>query len=75
MVWLPTTPSTGHHHASARAACFPTVSPPRLPGTHVVGEVAYLFAGETGGFEWEGEYYGHHPEFVLKGAIEELDWA
>ena len=46
-----------------------------LPGTHVVGSTVCLFAGETGGFEWEGEYYGHHPEFVLKGAIEVLAWA
>ena len=45
-----------------------------LPGTHVVGRTVCLFAGETVGFEWEGEYYGHHPEFVLKGAIEEQDW-
>ena len=33
-----------------------------------------MFPGETGGFEWEGEYFGHHPEFVLKGVIEELPW-
>jgi len=42
--------------------------------TVVEGDTAYIFPGETGGFEWEGEYFGHHPEFVLKGAIKELDW-
>jgi len=46
-----------------------------VPGTHVIGDTVYLFPGETGGFVYEGEYYGHHPEFVLKGRIEELDWA
>jgi len=45
-----------------------------VPGTHVIGDIVYLFSGETGGFVYEGEYYGHHPEFVLKGKIEETDW-
>lgn len=38
------------------------------------GGTVYIFPGETGGFEWEGEYFGHHPEFVLKGDATELDW-
>ena len=42
--------------------------------TVMAGDTAYLFPGETAGFVWEGEYYGHHPEFVLKGAVQELDW-
>jgi len=42
--------------------------------TVVSGDTVYIFPGETGGFEWEGEYFGHHPEFVLKGKIERLDW-
>ena len=42
--------------------------------TVVTGDTAYLFPGETAGFVWEDEYFGHHPEFVLKGAIKELDW-
>ena len=37
--------------------------------TVVLGDTAYLFPGETGGFYWEGEYFGHHPEFVLKGRL------
>jgi len=39
--------------------------------TVVRGDTAYLFPGETAGFYWEGEYFGHHPEFVLKGKISE----
>jgi len=42
--------------------------------TVVLGDTVYMFPGETAGFEWEGEYFGHHPEFVLKGALEELPW-
>jgi N-acetylneuraminic acid mutarotase len=42
--------------------------------TVVVGDTAFMFPGETAGFRWEGEYFGHHPEFVLKGAITERDW-
>ncbi len=42
--------------------------------TVVRGDTVYMFPGETGGFEWKGEYFGHHPEFVLKGVIEELPW-
>ena len=42
--------------------------------TVVEGDTAYIFPGETGGFVWQGEYFGHHPEFVLKSAIKELAW-
>ena len=42
--------------------------------TVVDRDTVYIFPGETGGFEWEGEYFGHHPEFMLKGAIKERDW-
>lgn len=42
--------------------------------TVVVGETVYMFPGETAGFEWQGEYFGHHPEFVLRGSLRELDW-
>jgi hypothetical protein len=44
------------------------------PPTYVLGDRVYLFADETSGFYWEGEYFGHHSEFVLKGEIELLDW-
>ncbi len=37
--------------------------------TVVVGDTAYMLPGETAGFVWEGEYFGHHPEFVLKGGL------
>lgn len=40
--------------------------------TVVRGATVYLFPGETAGFYWEGEYFGHHPEFVLKGKIREI---
>ncbi len=40
--------------------------------TVVRGDTAYLFPGETAGFYWEGEYFGHHPEFVLRGTISEV---
>ena len=36
---------------------------------HIVGDTVYLFPGETGGFYWENEYFGHAPEFVLKGKL------
>jgi N-acetylneuraminic acid mutarotase len=42
--------------------------------TVIEGDTAYMFPGETAGFVWEGEYFGHHPEFVLKGEIKEKDW-
>jgi len=42
--------------------------------TVVEGDTVYIFPGETGGFVWDGEYFGHHPEFVLRGAIAELAW-
>jgi hypothetical protein len=32
-----------------------------------------MFPAETGSFMWKGEYFGHHPEFVMKGKIKELD--
>lgn len=41
---------------------------------HVIGDTLYMFPGETSGFWWEGEYFGHAPEFVLKGKIQVLDW-
>ncbi len=44
------------------------------PATHVIGDTAYLFPGETAGFWWKGEYFGHAPEFVLRGEISLLDW-
>ena len=42
--------------------------------TVVDGDTAYMFPGETGGFVWKDEYFGHHPEFVLKGQLRELRW-
>lgn len=42
--------------------------------TAVVGDTAYILPEETAGFYWEGEYFGHHPEFVLKGVLKERDW-
>ncbi|HRK35798.1 MAG TPA: kelch repeat-containing protein, partial [Candidatus Hydrogenedentes bacterium] len=42
--------------------------------TVVEGDTVYMLPGETGGFEWNGEYFGHHPEFVLIGTAKELDW-
>lgn len=42
--------------------------------TALIGDTAYFFPGETAGFRWGGEYFGHHPEFVLKAAINALDW-
>ena len=44
------------------------------PPTIVLGDSLYMFPNETGSFMWEGEYFGHHPEFVLKGKIKEVDW-
>ena len=44
------------------------------PAVHVVGQRVYLFPGETAGFWWKGEYFGHAPEFVLKGEITERNW-
>lgn len=41
---------------------------------HVIDHTMYLFPGETAGFWWEGEWFGHTPEFVLKGKIRVLDW-
>jgi len=40
----------------------------------IIGDTMYMFPGETGGFWWEGEYFGHAAEFVLKGEITVLDW-
>ncbi len=42
--------------------------------TLVIKDTAWIFPGETAGFYWEGEYFGHHPEFVLKGHIRERPW-
>lgn len=42
--------------------------------TIVLGDSVYMFPNETAGFVWDGEYFGHHPEFVLKGKIKVLDW-
>jgi len=44
------------------------------PATYVISDTVYLFPCETSGFYWEGEYFGHHPDFVLKGKVEVLDW-
>ncbi len=41
--------------------------------THIIGETVYMFPGETAGFWWQDEYFGHAPEFVLKGKINLLD--
>ena len=41
---------------------------------HVIGHTMFTFPGETAGFWWEGEYFGHAAEFVLKGKISVLDW-
>ena len=41
---------------------------------HIIGDTMYMFPGETGGFYWEDEFFGHAPEFVLKGKIRVLDW-
>ena len=38
--------------------------------TVIRGDDVYIFPGETGGFRWKGEYFGHHPEFVLRGRIQ-----
>ena len=40
----------------------------------VMESTMYLFPSETAGFVWDDEYFGHHPEFVLKGEIKELEW-
>ena len=45
-----------------------------VPSIYIIGDIMYLFPSETGGFMWEGEYFGHQPEFVLKGKLKELDW-
>ena len=42
--------------------------------TVITGDKMRIFPGETAGFEWKGEYFGHHPEFVLVGKLKELDW-
>lgn len=42
--------------------------------TLVHQDTVYILPGETAGFEWKGQYYGHHPEFVLKGTISVCDW-
>lgn len=74
-----TTHYYNHHYVyDTRTNTFGTATP--LPFddvasiTVVLRDTVYMFPGETGGFVWQGEYFGHHPEFVLKGAITELDW-
>jgi hypothetical protein len=69
-----TTHYYNHHYVyDTRTNLFGTATP--LPFddvasiTVVRGDTMYIFPGETGGFVWEGEYFGHHPEFVLKGSI------
>ncbi len=42
-----------------------------VPPSFVLEDTYYLFPGETAGFVWNGEYFGHHPELVLKGKIKE----
>lgn len=42
--------------------------------TIVTGDDAYMFPGETAGFWWQGEYFGHHPEFVMKAKLAERNW-
>ena len=46
----------------------------QVPPTYIIGDSVYMFADETGGFMFDGEYFGHQPEFVLKGKLKELDW-
>ena len=41
---------------------------------YILGDTMYLFPGETGGFYWEHEYFGHAAEFVLRGKMKALDW-
>ncbi|MFA5687716.1 MAG: hypothetical protein WC959_00975 [Kiritimatiellales bacterium] len=35
------------------------------------GDKLYLISGETGGLFFDGEYYGHHPDFFLEGTLRE----
>lgn len=42
-----------------------------LPMTVVRGRKIYLIGGETGGGVVDGEYYGHHPDLLLIGTIEQ----
>jgi len=46
----------------------------QVPPTYIIGDTVYMFADETAGFMFDGEYFGHQPEFVLKGKLRELDW-
>ncbi len=43
-----------------------------LPMTVIHGDEIYLLGGETGGGIVEGEYYGHHPDLVLRRKITEI---
>jgi hypothetical protein len=43
-----------------------------LPMTVVRGDRVYLIGGETGGGMVLGEYYGHHPDLLLIGRLQEL---
>jgi N-acetylneuraminic acid mutarotase len=42
------------------------------PMAVVRGNEIFLLGGETGGGWVEGEYYGHHPDLLLTGKIEEV---
>ncbi len=44
-----------------------------LPMTVVRDDRIYLIGGETGGGVVQGHYYGHHPDLLLIGEIEEVD--
>jgi len=43
-----------------------------LPMSVVRGDEIFLIGGETGGGIIAGRYYGHHPDLLLRGKIEEL---
>jgi len=44
------------------------------PAAHIIRDTVYMFPGETAGFWYKQEYFGHAPELVLKGKIQLLDW-
>jgi N-acetylneuraminic acid mutarotase len=43
-----------------------------LPMTVVHGDEIFVLGGETGGVMLEGEFYGNHPDLLLRGKIERL---
>jgi hypothetical protein len=75
-----TNPKTGLYHDvfvyDTQTGRFGSTNPMpldnNLPMTVVSGDQIYLLGGETGGGYVEGEYYGHHPELLLIGTIEEM---